>query len=105
MRNKKILVLIIIALIVVLFASILIIKLKQTNKIDIVSEKEIVNEINNTEEEITEENIVVESKIEEQKTQEENLYKIRTVLLCKRIFSNYRSTAETADWKTGQVDW
>ena len=36
-----------------------------------VSEKEIVNEINNTEEEITEENIVVESKIEEQKTQEE----------------------------------
>ena len=71
MRNKKILVLIIIALIVVLFASILIIKLKQTNKIDIVSEKEIVNEINNTEEEITEENIVVESKIEEQKTQEE----------------------------------
>ena len=71
MRNKKILVLIIIALIVVLFASILIIKLKQTNKIDMVSEKEIVNEINNTEEEITEENIVVESKIEEQKTQEE----------------------------------
>ena len=41
------------------------------NKIDMVSEKEIVNEINNTEEEITEENIVVESKIEEQKTQEE----------------------------------
>ena len=71
MRNKKILVLIIIALIVVLFASIMIIKLKQTNKIDMVSEKEIVNEINNTDEEITEENIVVESKIEEQKTQEE----------------------------------
>ena len=71
MKSKKILVLIIIALIVALFASILIIKLKQTNKIDMVSEKEIVNEINNTEEEITEENIVVESKIEEQKTQEE----------------------------------
>lgn len=71
MKSKKILVLIFIALIVVLFASILIIKLKQTNKIDMVSEKEIVNEINNTEEEITEENIVVESKIEEQKTQEE----------------------------------
>ena len=71
MKSKKILVLIFIALIVALFASILIIKLKQTNKIDMVSEKEIVNEINNTEEEITEENIVVESKIEEQKTQEE----------------------------------
>ena len=71
MKSKKILVLIIIALIVALFASILIIKLKQTNKIDMVSEKEIVNDINNTEEEITEENIVVESKIEEQKTQEE----------------------------------
>ena len=28
---------------------------------------------------------------------EENLYKIRTILLCKRIFSNYRPTAETAD--------
>ena len=62
MKSKKILILIVIALIVVLFASIMIIKLKQTNKIDMVSEKEIVNEINNTEEEITEENIVVESK-------------------------------------------
>ena len=46
MKSKKILVLIIIALIVVLFASILIIKLKQTNKIDMVSEKEIVNYYN-----------------------------------------------------------
>lgn len=60
MKSKKILVLIIIALIVALFVNMMIIKSKQTNKIDMVSEKEIVNEINYTEEE--KENIVVESK-------------------------------------------
>ena len=69
MKSKKILILIVIALIVALFVNMMIIKSKQTNKIDMVSEKEIVNEINYTEEE--KENIVVESKKEEQKTQEE----------------------------------
>lgn len=63
MKSKKILILIVIALIVALFVNMMIIKSKQTNKIDMVSEKEIVNEINNTEEEITEENIVVESNL------------------------------------------
>ncbi len=60
MKSKKILILIVIALIVALFVNMMIIKSKQTNKIDMVSEKEIVNEINYTEEE--KENIVVESK-------------------------------------------
>ena len=60
MKSKKILILIVIALIVALFVNMMIIKSKQRNKIDMVSEKEIVNEINYTEEE--KENIVVESK-------------------------------------------
>ena len=47
MKSKKILVLIIIALIVILFANIMIIKSKKFSKI----EKEILTEINNTDDE------------------------------------------------------
>ena len=49
MKSKKILVLIIIALIVILFANIMIIKSKKFSKIE--KEKEIVTEINNTDDE------------------------------------------------------
>ena len=48
-KSKKILVLIIIALIVILFANIMIIKSKKFSKIE--KEKEIVTEINNTDNE------------------------------------------------------
>ena len=51
MRNKKILVLIIIALIVVLFANMMIIKSKKLSLSKIENEKEIVTEINNIDDE------------------------------------------------------
>lgn len=64
MKSKKILVLIIIALIVILFANIMIIKSKKFSKI----EKEILTEINNTDDEEKEntEVIILENNIEEQ---------------------------------------
>lgn len=66
MKSKKILVLIIIALIVILFANIMIIKSKKFSKIE--KGKEILTEINNTDDEEKEntEVIILENNIEEQ---------------------------------------
>lgn len=71
MKSKKILVLIIIALIVILFANIMIIKSKKFSKIE--KEKEIVTEINNTDEKEKEDTevIAVENNVEEQEKVEE----------------------------------
>lgn len=68
MKSKKILVLIIMALIVVLFANMIIIKLKTLSFSKIENEKEIVTEINNTDDEKKEDTgvIAVENNIEEQ---------------------------------------
>ena len=68
MKSKKILVLIIMALIVVLFANMIIIKLKTLSFSKIENEKEIVTEINNTDDEKKEDTgvIAVENSIEEQ---------------------------------------
>ena len=73
MKSKKILVLIIMALIVVLFANMIIIKLKTLSFSKIENEKEIVTEINNTDDEKKEDTgvIAVENSIEEQEKVEE----------------------------------
>lgn len=79
MKSKKILVLIIIALIVILFANIMIIKSKKFSKIE--KEKEIVTEINNTDDEEIEntEVIVFKDDIEKQEKVEEIPQEIDTV--------------------------
>lgn len=72
MKSKKILVLIIIALIVALFANMMIIKSKKLSLSKIENEKEIVTEINNIDDEEKEdiEVIVVENNTEEQEIEE-----------------------------------
>lgn len=79
MKSKKILVLIIIALIVILFANIMIIKSKKFSKIE--KEKEIVTEINNTDDEEIEntEVMVFKDDIEKQEKVEEIPQEIDTV--------------------------
>ena len=66
MKSKKILVLIIIALIVVLFAIMMIIKSKKLSLSKMENEKEIVTEINNTDEKEKEDTevIAVENNVE-----------------------------------------
>ena len=66
MKSKKILVLIIIALIVALFANKMIIKSKTLSLSEIVNDNEIVTEINNTDDEEKEDTevIVVENNAE-----------------------------------------
>ena len=73
MKSKKILVLIIIALIVALFANMMIIKSKKLSLSKIENEKEIVTEINNTDDEGKEDTevIAVENNVEEQEKVEE----------------------------------
>ena len=73
MKSKKILVLIIIALIVVLFANMMIIKSKKLSLSKKENEKEIVTEINNTDDEGKEDTevIAVENNVEEQEKVEE----------------------------------
>lgn len=72
MKSKKILVLIFIALIVALFANMMIIKSKKLSLSKIENEKEIVTEINNIDDEEKEdiEVIVVENNTEEQEIEE-----------------------------------
>ena len=73
MKSKKILVLIIIALIVVLFAIMMIIKSKKLSLSKMENEKEIVTEINNTDDKGKEDTevIAVENNVEEQEKVEE----------------------------------
>ena len=73
MKSKKILVLIIIALIVALFVNMMIIKSKTLSFSKIENEKEIVTEINNTDDEEKEDTevIAVENNVEEQEKVEE----------------------------------
>ena len=73
MKSKKILVLIIIALIVALFVNMMIIKSKTLSFSKIENEKEIVTEINNTDDEEKEDTevIAVENNAEEQEKVEE----------------------------------
>ena len=73
MRNKKILVLIIIALIMILFANMMIIKSKTLSLSKMENEKEIVTEINNTDDKGKEDTevIAVENNVEEQEKVEE----------------------------------
>lgn len=73
MKSKKILVLIIIALIVVLFANMMIIKSKKLSLCKMENEKEIVTEINNTDDKEKEDTevIAVENNVEEQEKVEE----------------------------------
>ena len=59
MKSKKILVLIIIALIVALFVNMMIIKSKTLSFSKIENEKEIVTEINNTDDEEKEDNLAL----------------------------------------------
>ncbi|MBO5476665.1 MAG: hypothetical protein J6A15_02795 [Clostridia bacterium] len=72
MKSKKILVLIIIALIVVLFAIMMIIKSKKLSLSKMENEKEIVTEINNTDDKEKEDTevIAVENNVEEEKVEE-----------------------------------
>ena len=73
MKSKKILVLIIIALIVALFVNMMIIKSKTLSFCKIENEKEIVTEINNTDDKGKEDTevIAVENNVEEQEKVEE----------------------------------
>ena len=73
MKSKKILVLIIIALIMILFANMMIIKSKTLSLSKMENEKEIVTEINNTDDKGKEDTevIAVENNVEEQEKVEE----------------------------------
>ena len=73
MKSKKILVLIIIALIVALFANKMIIKSKTLSLSEIVNDNEIVTEINNTDDEEKEDTEagIIENDLEEQEKVEE----------------------------------